>query len=481
MALFRQLIKDREGGTFIMVAASITLLVLSMAIVVDMGRIYTVRLKAQAALDAALLGAVTNTNNLQTETTRLFNANFPEQYLGARTSTIRASEISPGVFRANVSLSIPMSFMRVANRSRVSQTLTSEVTRSLEVTYNRRLEISLALDMTNSMAGNRIAALKLAARDLTDILFGEAEELQNLHISIVPYDSGVNVGPSRYDWVRNDCFENTPGGSADWSANCYLGRYTQDMATGTARLANRNSDGPRESSDENEPNGHNDLSDEPPMSERWKFRTPIHTSRLHFLENPYSSTPELSFAMNRKQDVHDKINQLHVATSDTRVPVGLMWAWYTLSNKWAGVWDPGRSELPADPNPLLDKAIVLMSDGGNSNRREYSCYGNGVYDPRFGINTCDNGGRLIEMTNDDTFLANLCETIKHQRQQITIYFVAIGAVSDVNTRRVITECASQPSLAFFVDDSGGGLNDRLRAVFHQIADDVLYNTIRLSR
>ena len=74
-----------------------------------------------------------------------------------------------------------------------------------------QLELALVLDNTGSMndiidaSGTRkIDALKTAAGDLTNIIFGSATNLRNLatHLSVVPFDVDVNIGTGNAGWIQ---------------------------------------------------------------------------------------------------------------------------------------------------------------------------------------------------------------------------------------------------------------------------------------
>src|SRR5690606_26078966 len=65
----------------------------------------------------------------------------------------------------------------------------SEVDRS-----SRNLEVALVLDVTGSMAGQRINDLKAAAKDLVDIIVQPVQTPYYSKLALVPYSMGVNLG-----------------------------------------------------------------------------------------------------------------------------------------------------------------------------------------------------------------------------------------------------------------------------------------------
>lgn len=403
------------------------LLVIVMALVVDLGRIYAVQTKAQNASDTALLGAVAtiSTTDLNTETTRLFLANYPLRYMGSNVGQISTTEISPGVYEATFSLQLPTTVTGIFGDGETTINILSQVTRGFEITQNRRLELSLVLDNTGSMVNAPIAGLKTATRDLTNILFGNAETLNNIRISLLPYDVAVNVGPDRASWIRGP----------------YLPAYNQFALLGKGYISNRNSDAP--------PNGLNDFTDDPPFVEDTRFRVPVPIGGVSCGDVADPGLVQMKFGMNNKTQVIGLIDTMQ-ASGCTRINVGLMWGWFTLSPKWVGLWDAGQPNLPAQPNPLLDKVMVLMTDGQNT-----------VYVGAPGH------------SNDNNSTALLCTSIK--AQGITLYTVGFGQSFNLN-EELLRNCATSPSHYWLAPTAAD-----LRTAFRQIADDIVFSTIRLSK
>lgn len=403
----------------------ITLLLICMGVIVDAGRYYVVQAKAQTASDAALLGAAASSNRTdpKVEMVNLFKANFPANYMGSVVGKITVTQPGSSTFEASFSVTIPMAVMRLFGTETATVNILSQVTKGYEVDKQRRLELALVLANTTSMnLGVKLAQLKQASHDLTDILFGDSAQLQNLHISVVPFDVAVNVGPQRAAWVQPD----------------YLARYLSYAPSGF--LANRNSDRPQ--------NGFIDYSSDPPVTPEMQFRTP-HTPEVHRCDVASPALPPMRFAMNMRAEVHDVLDSM-VAAGCARNNVGLMWGWFTLSPKWQGVWDQARPDFPQTPDEWLDKALVIVSDGMDL-----------VYN---GENNDSTDSRSAMLT---------CEAIK--AEGVTIYTIGLGGAGDPN-EQVLRSCASQPNYYFRSPDA-----EDLRQVFHQIADDITYQTIRLSK
>jgi Flp pilus assembly protein TadG len=429
---FPQFLSDQRGGTLVLFAVMLPVLVILMAMAVDAGRAYAVQAKAQNASDAALLGAVASIGanpDLQGETVRLFNANYPTNYMSSTVGAIATSIVSPGVYQATFTVTVPTTVTGIFSSDIATIQILSEVTSGYDVTQNRRLELALVLDNTGSMAGAKLAGLKQASRDLTDIIFGTAETLNNVHISLLPYDVGVNLGtdPSHSAWIQG----------------AYLPIWNTNIAGGHGWISNRNSDLP--------PNSYNDMTDTPPGATdetRFRISTGVGTGTCN--DATHINLPAMQFALNTRSQIYSFIDTM-IAGLCTRINVGLMWGGLSLSPQWAGIWDPARPNLPATPSALIDKALVLMTDGLNT-----------VY-----------MGDGVSMANDDATTAQMCSAIKSRG--ITIYVVGFGSGGEIN-ENLLRACASQPSYYW-----NAPTPEQLRTAFRQIADDIVFNTLRLSR
>ena len=88
--------------------------------------------------------------------------------------------------------------------------------RALVVREQRGMELALVLDVTGSMceprnqdscttSGSRIAALKQAAKDLMDIVYGPNDTAEDLYVAVVPFSERVKIGntcPAAIGWIR---------------------------------------------------------------------------------------------------------------------------------------------------------------------------------------------------------------------------------------------------------------------------------------
>ncbi len=433
------------------VALSILTLIIVTGIAVDTGRLYAVRANGQDALDAATLATsiiAGQTEDTEAEFLSFFNANYNTTYMGGNVTafTFEETPADSGIFVATVDIQVPTVIMDVISARLSTVRLSAEVTRGLQTERRRRLALTLALDNTGSMAGTKIVALRNASRDLINIVFGGQETVANIvSVSIVPYHVAVNLTgfANQLDWIQEPF---------------------RPFHVGFA--SNRNFDAPRDAK--------SDLTDAPPTDNNTRFRTSLDRNsggqpillpsppnpaiiqagggrrgvRATCADWPDPTLRPVRFGMTNRTAINAEL-ALQTASGCTRVNVGALWGWMTLSPRWQGVWDPARPALPQSIDALLDRTLVIMTDGEN---------------------TAFMGQPPANATNDDIELRNLCTAIR--ADGVRIYTVGFGPT--VNST-LLRDCAGDASRYFFAPNE-----TELRRAFQAIGDDILFNTIRLS-
>ena len=159
-----------------------------------------VKTKLHQALDAAALagGRAMLEPDRDADILQFFNANFPDGYLGATVDgpNIDADE-NEGLLTLSASADIPTSFMQVLGFDDITVSARTVVHRAV-----RGMELALIMDNTGSMrGGGKMDAMKSAAHDLIDILYGDEETVNDFWVSLVPYAATVNVGAGRTAWL----------------------------------------------------------------------------------------------------------------------------------------------------------------------------------------------------------------------------------------------------------------------------------------
>ncbi|WP_292129465.1 TadE/TadG family type IV pilus assembly protein [Brevundimonas sp.] len=197
----RRLLSDARGNVAMLFGLSLPVLILMTVGGVDIHRASTVRVNLQDALDAATLAAArspySEDEDLREVGLAALRANlkaYPDIILREQDTTfslnddavvVASSRVDVKTLVANIFLPPYGKFMD----DYVPVGAHSEVNRS-----SRNLEVALVLDITGSMSGSRIAAMKTAARDLVDLVVQDVQTPYYTRMSVVPYSIGVNMG-----------------------------------------------------------------------------------------------------------------------------------------------------------------------------------------------------------------------------------------------------------------------------------------------
>jgi Flp pilus assembly protein TadG len=321
---------DQRGGVAPIFALGLVPLIGIVGAAVDYSRANTARAAMLATLDATALllsrDAATMTDaDISAKATDLFNAQFGHSEVANLQVTATRSSPQQGSFVLDVSASgnVPTTFTRILGQDKLN------IGSSAQVKWGvKKLELALALDNTGSMAqSGKLTQLKTAAKNLLSTLQAAAKQPGDVKVSIIPFDTSVNIGTGYKDqfWV-DYTVKNIQ--KSNWTG-CVIDR---DQS--------------------------NDVLDTTPVS------TDLHTLF------PASQCNGKLTTMMPLTDVLDttgwtnlnsKIDAMQ-ASGNTNVTIGLVWGWHSLTP---------NLPLPegSDPSPDKDKVIVLLTDGTNTQNR----------------------------------------------------------------------------------------------------------------
>lgn len=193
--------RETAGNVAMIFSLSLPVLVLMTVGGVDIHRASTVRINLQDALDAATLAAARSPYTTDTDLSRVglaaLRANlqaYPDIILREDLTTftmnsdsvvIANSKVDVKTLVANIILPPYGQFMD----DYLPVGAHSEVNRS-----SKNLEVALVLDITGSMGGQRLTDLKIAAKNLVDLVVQPVQSPFYSRMSVVPYAVGVNLG-----------------------------------------------------------------------------------------------------------------------------------------------------------------------------------------------------------------------------------------------------------------------------------------------
>ena len=451
-AVLRRLVFDRRGGLSWFVAAATVPMVAAVGLSVDAARGYLVRSRLSQALDAAALagGRVALSPNRDGDITMYFNANFPPNYLGATVTgpTITVSGTTNDTIKVTATAQLGTTFVRVLGIDTMNVAAQTIVKRATQ-----GMELVLVMDNTGSMAQNgKLTAMKNAATDLVNILYGTQTTVPNLWIGLVPFSQAINIGTTRAAWTSPNAFNWGPAPSA-WGG-CVDAREASSR----------------------------DVTDDPPSvatfpqyfwpddsNNDWITTTTSHgvtTTTYHSPLNtsigPNKNCPKAVTPMTGdKTAILNGITAMQ-AVGNTHIDLGAAWGWRMLSPRWRGLWggEMNTNHLPLDYNtPQMSKAVILLTDGDNtmdnSTRTAYWYLSNA----KLGTT---NGTQAVTQLNNRT--QTVCNSLK--ANNVIVYTIALGGPGGPSAAAItlLQNCASKPE--YFFNTPGPA---QLSAVFQQIA------------
>ncbi len=333
------LIQDTRGNFAIMAAVSLLPVLLCIGAAIDYTRVYLAHSSMTSALDAAVLSAAKGLSSGALSDDQVedhINAMVAANLAGSGMSGIDFAVVNinndgdNGKLSAGIQTDLPMAFMSLANID------TKTVGSAIEVTYgSQKVELTMMLDMSGSMLGDKIATLKVAAEDAVNILLPvNMQDPTKTRIGLVPYSYSVNAGNYADDVTDDE------------SDECVTERDGDEAFTDASPI--------------NYPLGAD------PVSCPAKAIRPL-TSQRDTLLNDISGFS---------------------AGGATAGHLGIAWSYYMLSAEWNNIW-PTNSEAGAFDDDKILKVALLMTDG-NFNTYHGSCCGNATQSNAAAIELCGN-------------------------------------------------------------------------------------------
>lgn len=196
-----RLAEDSRGNIAMLFGLSMPVLILMTVGGVDIHRASTVRVNLQDALDAAALAAARSpyVNNVDIQRVGMasLRANlkaYPNITLreGDTSFVLNSDEVVVATSKVDVRTLVANLFLPPYGKfmdDYLPVGAHTEVDRS-----SRNIEVALVLDITGSMAGQRIVDLKAAAKDLVDLIVQPIQTPYYSKVALVPYSNAVNPG-----------------------------------------------------------------------------------------------------------------------------------------------------------------------------------------------------------------------------------------------------------------------------------------------
>ncbi len=455
---------DASGNFAMMFGILAIPLMMIAGFAVDMSHTTSIRTELEQAADAGLLAAARAKSLDKSKSDEELEAIAKKIFLANSNTLLNLDEFTlqsgaGGAYTVTATGTVDTILMTVIGIDALDVGVKSEV----KVAPPAALELVLVLDNTGSMAGTKIEDLKTAAKTLTDAIMIDGNP--NIKVGLVPFDSYVNIGTSSggSSWldvpaddteIKTVCYVDEPASEA---LGCFLETTTCDSYE----------NGPYECTKWVCPEGVstvNDCSDET-QDLTWQGCVGSRAYPLNIEDRDYHASPVrglLNWAPPYGPDCPTVITPLTdtvstietaidamVTRSNTYIPSGLIWGYRLLSDIAPFSEAKSYTEISTE---LGVKALVLMTDGDNTISTESQTTTN----PYHGWSDTDLANLYTE---------ELCTEIKSK--DIKIYTVAFE-VTDLNTKIMLEECASNPSNYIDAENSV-----ELIEAFGKIADDLV--------
>ncbi len=314
-SLTRNFANDERGVVAMMFGLMFLVFAFVAGIAVDFGRLTNAKSQVSGAVDSAALaagralldGRMTDAE-IEQMAKDYFSANVNQGGTapGAIGEPVVVVNRATGEVSITVDTTVQMSLTKLVGYTDVTFPVNSAT-----IFEQRDIELGMALDVTGSMGGQKIQDLKLAAKDLVDILLPDSGQANKVRIGLAPYAASVNGG------------------------------VYADVVTGQS--------------------SGNNCVHERGGSERFTDAEPVGAARLN-KKSGMSCPSATVMAMTDNKAVLKSTIDTYSTGGMTAGHLGAAWAWYLVSPEWKDIW-PSPSEPVAYNSSNTTKAVILMTDG----------------------------------------------------------------------------------------------------------------------
>ncbi len=433
---------DRSGNVAIVFALGAIVLMLAVGAAVDIGRWLHAHDQTQGAVDAAVLagGRWLQTNSTDDAGAIAAAQNFYKQETATRLPVVNDS-ISFGVSSdgqtvyANGTAYIKTPFLGFAGINQLpiiaaNQQPISQATLAVGGNGGQSLEVAMMLDITGSMAGQKLTDLQSSATDLVNIIVWSDQSQYTSKVAIVPFTEDIRLpNTTAINAARGTSLPTSKkvSGTTYYLSDCVVERtgtqkYT-DAAPGSGQYV---------------------------MGHYTSTSTTVNGKKKGVCVVPSPVQPLTS----DKTTLLNAISNLQ-AGGGTAGHLGTAWAWYTLSPNWNTLWPSNGAAAYGSSN--LQKIAILMTDGDYNT--QYDTNGISVNQTSTSSTSCPQAANGCSGAQ----AASLCSAMK--AAGITIYTVGFTIPStDTTAINLLTQCASAPNMFYSAADG-----TQLQQAFRDIA------------
>lgn len=420
---FARFAADTRGNVAVMFALSATVLTTAVGGGIDYSRSTSIATELQAALDSGVLAAASLSQTRSAEeVVRAYVEAAIADHPGLLSSLALdvQSDVSFNArqVQASASLTVPTTLLGVAGINTLTVRRDASALQQI-----RNIEISLVLDISGSMGGSKISALRDAAEEFVEVVL--ADNPGRTSVSVIPYNGGVRL-PSE---VLQGGLIDLPPGLLRQSA---CAEYGEEFPIEI------------------------DLTDADLPLLYWGGQPQQAGASSAFCPE---RNEESVFLSNDRADLIDRIRELD-AGGNTGLDLATAWGARALDPVWRGRLGGAFADRPAsyDDEDTI-KVLVVMTDGAATAqiRREIR------------------GGRWrnVQLYSARQARDNMTEACDEaEGKGVQIYTIAFQ-LSGTTNRNLMQNCASRPQNYYQVEDMN------IASAFSAIAADI--SQLRISR
>jgi Flp pilus assembly protein TadG len=410
---------DESGNIAVIFATAIIPVIGFTGVAVDYSRANSAKAAMQAATDAAGLILSKEAQKLSDADLKIkaldyFMANFNRPDITNIVVTPTFTSPASGNYQLNL---VSAGTIKTTFTS-IWQPTVAIGADSLIVWGMKKLELALALDNTGSMdSNNKMTQLKAAAKDLLKTLETAAKKPDDIKVAIIPFATDVNMGTGNVaaTWIRWGQWNNANGTcSVGWNNNTKT-KCENDGGTWTSS-AHSTWNGCVWDRDQE-----HDVSN---------TATSVDIAATKYAAHQAGNCPVAMLPLTSTwTTLNSKIDAM-IPVGNTNVTIGLQVAFQTLS--------PVSPFNASAPKTDLDKVIILLTDGDNTQNRWTS-----------------------DQTEIDKRTKKACDNVKAANIQLYTVRVINGNAN------LLKNCATKPDMYYDVQNAA-----QLSAVFSQIAKNL---------
>lgn len=452
---------NKSGNVAILFGVLLPVMIMAIGSAVDIGRWLHARSLTLAAIDAAVLAGgrslqiSPNDQQAAVNSALAYYRENTRERLGVHNDSVSFLPADNGTaFTAQGNAYINTPFLSIAGVHelpliRVSGSDFAKSVLAVGGNAASSVEISLMLDITGSMAGQKIQDLKSAANDLIDIVVWSDQSRYTSRVALVPFSETVNLGT--YADAARGAVTDT-GTATSLTATVFKKLQFAKQGGGTATYTI--------GSCVTERLGYTAYTDDAPSTSPVGRAYPSTSGSC----NPSNIVMPLT---SDRSALKAAVNS-YSAGGNTAGHLGTAWAWYMLSPHFAEMWPnanrPASYELARTMNahgePMLRKIAILMTDG------EYNTqYCNGVADKNTGFSTRINCASPNGSATDQA--RRLCTEMK--KKDITVYAIGFQLGRSATAITTLRDYCATDSSKFYSAEDGKQLHDAFRDIALKIS------------